>query len=307
MADENPSIDGLCIAICTLEAPPVLPIILRAVSSSTRAEVQTEILLVHGREVQSRVDTMIQATQLETSVHRQVVGSHGFSIDRKSALEWASSHRSGWSVLFLDDDDIPGRDLIRLLWDAHLAKPGDIVAGTVLGEGRPQRQSMDAVGTRLVRFHGASTMLIPGKLVRDCTSWLPLWLNHCGGEDTALCAEAAKRGVRLWEVSGAVAHEVESSVTSSVQYQALRDLHEAWVFSSLCRAGVIDGLRASSQGRLASAAWNFLLALVACAAGKQRSARRYLARGVGAICGLSLTPPSRRWLYTAYAPLRGDE
>ena len=302
MAEHLPSNEGLCIAICTLEAPQPLSSVLRAVGSSTGAGVDIEVLLVHGREAQPRIDTLLRGAELTISIRRRIVANHGFSADRRSALEWASDYRNGWSVLFLDDDDIPEKDLIRRLWDAHLERPGDIVAGVVTSAGRlPPAKT---VAIRPVKFHGASTMLIPGPLVRDCSSWLPLWVDHCGGEDTALCAEAGKRGVRVWEVSAALAHELKPSINGSKEHDARRALHEAWVFSLLCRTGVIPGWRAGRPGRLASSAWNLFAAMAAGLTGRRGMAKRRFARSVGAVCGLLLMPPPRAWLYCADAPRR---
>lgn len=296
---------GLCIAVCTLEAPPPLTSVLRAVGGSVGTVAQAEILLVHGRPAQPRIQAMLREITLPLQVVTLVVERHGFSNDRRAALEWASVNRRGWSVLFLDDDDVPDRDLVRRLWEAHLARPGDIVTGVVVGLGRPE--PVGEGGVRPVEFHGASTMLIPGELVGASVPWLPLWVDHCGGEDTALCAEARKRGIRIWEVSGAVAREVKpAGAGESAEHQARRALHEAWVFSALCRAGVISGRRASRAGRLGTATWNLLVATVLGLKGSPLAAKRRFARGVGGLCGLILTPLPRAWLYYADAPRRRE-
>jgi Glycosyl transferase family 2 len=294
VAERQPPDEGLCVAICTLQAPPSLGRILRVLAGPPGAGPPTEVLLVHGDEVRSRIQTMLREAGPLVRVRSLVAGGRGFSIDRRSALDWAGEHRGGWSVLFLDDDDVPERDLIPRLWAAHLQRPHDIVAGVVVADGAPAPAK--APPMRPVAYHGASTMLIPARLVRDSASWLPRRVDHCGGEDTALCAEAGRRGVRIWEVRDALAHAVRPDPGGLVEYEARRALHEGWVFSSLCRTGVIRGWRASAPGRLASAAWNAMVASVLVVRGRRRTAKRHLARGVGALCGLFLTPPARTWL-----------
>src|SRR6266704_5890942 len=116
-------------------------------------------------------------------------------------------HRPGWSVLFLDDDDIPELDLLRRLWAAHLEDTRALVAGRLVRGGGSNNE--DPPEWQLVKYHGASTLLIPDSLVKDCVSWLPEWLDACGGEDTAICSEARKRGIRIWELGRATAREIK--------------------------------------------------------------------------------------------------
>jgi|GEM_PF-1843293 hypothetical protein len=285
---------GLCILICSLTAPRSLAAVLTAVGESRTPPVDVRVAVISSPQARARAAALVAESPAAHWASCEVSPRQGFSSSRRYALRWVREQLPGYAVLFLDDDDVPEREMIQRLWSAHLHHPTALVAGRVLSPLRRASQGQEAA-TSIVRYHTASGLLLPSHLLAVSETWLPVWLDHCGGEDTALCASAGSAGIRIVQVGSAVAREYPLHGKPSQRYLFRRSCLDAWIFSSLCRKGVIDGWRGATAVRLISAVTCAVRALLVVGVDVD-AALRHSGQAVGTLCGLIFLPPPRSWL-----------
>lgn len=281
---------GLCVAICTRGTSPYLGKVLDRLTARPLPGVTIHVLIVVPDSRSQAIHGRVLPAGFRLSVISQ--GHAGYVAPRHEALRWTTTELPGWSVLFLDDDDVPSATFLHEMWKGHCRHPADLIAGVVVGPlrpGRRERRSSD----RLVDHHGASALLLPESVLTRAIGWLPYWLNSAGGEDTALCRYARDAGLRIWQVP-ARAKDVRDVSQVPVDIGLRRGVHDAWIMGTLERRSVRGpGSRFPLGLRVVLKAVTGLVLLPACPA----RARALLAQAAGGTAGLLVDPPPRSWLF----------
>lgn len=205
----------LTLAICTFQRQESLAQLLRVLADQelTRCEPQLEIdVLVVDNEPNAKVQVLCQklGAKYPVRLHYRAEKERGVSQARNTALEGALENDADF-VAFIDDDDLPGPDWLRLLWREYWRSKADIVFGTwILSEDLPSWVYESGIfSTKKTREHSLALNSELPKLASTCNvllraSWLqrmksrgPFFdpaLGRSGGEDKDFFIRAHNQG-----------------------------------------------------------------------------------------------------------------
>jgi hypothetical protein len=158
----------------------------------------------------------------------------GYASSRRAALEWVLENKPNYSLLFIDDDDIPDPNCIQNFIVAHNDNESAILTGRVIRFGENVKVGLNVPTLKsLSGISGASMMWIPGDLLFQCREWLPERLNFSGGEDTSICLRAIESNIPIIKVKGSLACEVKPQLQFSASQKRIKIFQESWVLSSV--------------------------------------------------------------------------
>jgi glycosyltransferase involved in cell wall biosynthesis len=226
--------ENYLVAICTLGVNPnLVKCISNLLEIQQAVGSQLRILIVLNRDVgefafDSRVEVVFEPNR-------------GYSNVRNCAIQ---NTPADYSLIFIDDDEIPTRSWFEALVASHLHFPRDVIFGPVLAE---QLGGFDSYRDKfkskfdslpdgaLVKQAGAGNMLLPSYLLNLGVVEFDPFFNESGSEDTDLCFRLRKIGVGIRYSKSAKIFEVQAKERVTAQYMNARALKDISNYSLVVR------------------------------------------------------------------------
>jgi GT2 family glycosyltransferase len=226
--------ENFVIAICTLgENPNLVQCISKLLEIQAVTSAQLRIQIVVNREVSelvfdSRVDVVFEPNR-------------GYSNVRNRAIQTVPRD---FSLIFIDDDEIPTISWFDALIASHRNFPRDVIFGPVFAEhsngvnsyrDKFKRKFDTLADGTPVKQAGAGNMLIPSSLLNLGVVKFDPFFNESGSEDTDLCFRLRKLGVKIRFSKSAQIFEVQGAERATLQYMNSRALKDISNFSLVVR------------------------------------------------------------------------
>lgn len=281
----------VCVVLTNFERDSVWKVLKRIELESTRKFFPIEVLIVDTRTDSTNLaNHSLEMENFENLILNRIIHPFdGYASTRRNALNWVLKNKPLFSVLFIDDDDVPGPDCILNFTINYMTNKSAILTGKVIraSEVLKMNRMKYRISSR-PQISGASLMWIPANLVQQCAEWLPKRLNFSGGEDTSICIRAIESGVPIINVIKSVAYEDRIHSKLSNSQKRVKLFQESWTFSSVvchgsCKSKISLSLFMSRK---------FMKALIRIPVQPRRGALKIAGFLFGIFCQ---TPPPRRW------------
>jgi hypothetical protein len=281
----------VCVVLTNFERESLREVLKRIKLESGRTFFPIEVLIVDTRA--DSTDLAHSSFEIEgyenLNMSRIAHPFDGYSSSRRIALDWVIKNRPLFSVLFIDDDDVPAPDCILNFIANHKSYSSAILTGKVIRASEIIKvNSMKYRIPSRSKISGASLMWIPGHLVNQCSVWLPKRLDLSGGEDTSICIRAIENGIPIIKVINSVAYEDRTHSELRNSQKRARLFQESWVFSSV----VCHGSYKSKFSLSLFMSRKFLKALIRMPVQPRIGALKIAGFLFGIFCQ---TPPPRKW------------